>query len=367
MFRTFVSILAASVVLSAQTIAAPQRIAGVPPSTWSIGDGGPATGALLTPSALTWDRSGNLLIADWRNQRIRRLMADGTISTVISNVVNGVYVMAVDSQGNLYASVSPASVTDQAHIFEWAPNGSMTEIQSPGSMDVSPGIAIDAADNLYITDNAFGTGGFVWKRSPSGAVVKIAGSGAGGIAGNSGPALQVTLGGPHALTFDSAGNLLIVDFSGILRLNPDGTLTRFVQDWEPLKAAAAPDGSVYFFSDYYGIQRWTAAGGVVQFAGTEQESFSDGCALSGGQRVAKYASMSPADLAVDGAGRLYFADDFIDSGDPGWFYSDIQGRIRRIDPDGSIRTVAGSGSMPRNPRPEGWRCRPSFIIRKLWR
>jgi uncharacterized protein (TIGR03437 family) len=353
MFRTFVSILAASVVLSAQTMATPQRIAGVPPSTWPIGDGGPATSALLTPSALAWDRSGNLLIADWRNQRIRRLMADGTISTVIPYLTNGVYGMAVDSHGNLYTSVAPASVSDQAHIFEWAPNGSMTETQSPGTMDVSPGIAIDAADNLYITDNAFGTGGFVWKRSPSGTAVKIAGSGAGGVAGNSGPALQVTLGGPHALTFDSAGNLLIVDFSGILRLNPDGTLTRFAQGWEPLRAAGAPDGSVYFVGDYYGIQRWTAAGGVVQFAGTEQQSFSDGCALSGGQRMAKYASMSPADLLLDGAGRLYFADDFIDSGDSGWFYSYTQGRIRRIDPDGSIRTVAGTGSMPPESAPGG--------------
>ena len=82
MFRTLLSILAASVVLSAQ-MATPQRIAGAPPSTWPIGDGGPATAALLTPSALAWDRSSNLLIADWRGWRwLAQLMCLCVIETI---------------------------------------------------------------------------------------------------------------------------------------------------------------------------------------------------------------------------------------------------------------------------------------------
>ncbi len=354
MLRALVVILAEAAALQAQITVSPQRIAGVPPSAWPIGDGGPATDALLTPTALAWDRSGNLLIADSRNQRVRRLASDGTISTVFTQT-GSMYSMAVDSKGNLYTSVAAATVTDQPQLLEWAPNGSVTVIQSPGTMQVPPGIAIDAADNLYITDQAAEGGGFVWKLTPQGAAVKVAGYAVvGGIPGSSGPALQVTLGGPHALSFDSSGNLLIADWAGILRLNPDGTLTRFVGDWTwPVKIAGAPDGSVYFTSDYYGIQRWTAAGGVVQFAGTQQQDFSDGCALSGGQRVAKYASMDPADLLVDPVGRLFFADDFIDPYDPTSIYSFSAGRVRRIDPDGSIRTVAGSGNMPPETPPGG--------------
>jgi uncharacterized protein (TIGR03437 family) len=351
MLRILGFILAGAAFSAAQVTVFPQRIAGVPIAEWSIGDGGPASNALLTPTALAWDRAGNLLIADSRNQRIRRLAPDGTISTVVPQIA-GVYSMAVDSRGNLYVSVSPPAITAPAQILEIAPSGGGTQIAGAGSMSISPGIAIDGADNLYITDQTADGGGFVWKRSALGTVQKIAGSGTGGIPGQSGPALQVTLGGPHALAFDASGNLLIADWSGILRLNPDGTLIRLVQGWSPSKIVAAADGSIYWIGDYYGIQRWSPAGGVTQFAGTAQSGFSDGCALSGGKRVAKYASIDAADLTFDSAGRLYIADDHIAT-DPGWFYSYQQGRLRRIDPDGSIRTVAGTGSMPLETPPGG--------------
>jgi uncharacterized protein (TIGR03437 family) len=91
---------------------------------------------------------------------------------------------------------------------------------------------------------------------------------------------------------------------------------------------------------------------VTSFAGTAQSGFSDGCALSGGKRIAKYASFNPSDLVFDTAGRLYVADNFY-SWDTGSFYSPYAGRIRRIDPDGSIRTVAGTGSMPHESAPGG--------------
>ncbi|TFE38013.1 hypothetical protein E3E14_29610, partial [Streptomyces sp. ICN441] len=47
------------------------------------GDGGPATAARLhTPLSVTVDSTGNLYIADHGNHRIRKITADGTISTV---------------------------------------------------------------------------------------------------------------------------------------------------------------------------------------------------------------------------------------------------------------------------------------------
>lgn len=337
--------------LAAQITVTPLRLAGLSPASWPIGDGGPATGALLSPSALAWDRAGNLLIADNRNQRIRRLMPDGTISTVFSQD-GSVVSMAVDSKGNLYVSVLESLVPAQAHIFEFSPNGGRTEIPKPGLTYDAPGISIDGADNLYLTDNSDG-GGFVWKRSPSGALQKIAGNGVGGIPTQGGPALEVNLDGPHALAFDRSGNLLIADWSGILRLNPDGNLVRLVLGEGPSRIAPAADGSIYFIGDVYGIWRWDPAGGLASFAGTPQSGFSDGCALSGGKRIAKYASIDAADLALDAAGRIYIADNSHDTSDPGWHYSFAAGRIRRIDPDGSIRTVAGSGFMPHESAPGG--------------
>ncbi len=356
MFRVLLLVLVGTTPLVSQISVTPIRIGGLSPANWSIGDGAAATDALLDPTALAWDRAGNLLIADGRNQRIRRLTPDGVISTLLSQA--GVVSMAVDSKGNLYVSIYPSSYSDQGHILEFSPGGSETEIPNPGSSGIPPAIAIDAADNLYITDQGGVGGGFVWKRSPSGVVQEIAGSGAGGMPGQSGPALDVALGGPHALAFDRSGNLLIADWSGILRLNPDGTLIRLVggpaQFIAPLRIAAASDGAIYFINqDSYGISRWDASGGVTQFAGTPQDHFSDGCAMAGGRRVAKYASMNPADLILDTTGRLYVADNFNDPSDPGHLYYYSAGRIRRIDPDGSIRTVAGAGSIPHESAPGG--------------
>ena len=105
MFRRGLLLVAGNTPLASQLAVTPLRIAGLSPTAWSIGDGGPAGDALLGPSALAWDRKGNLLIADSRNQRIRRITVDGVISTLFNQ--DGVSSMAVDSQGNLYVSLYP--------------------------------------------------------------------------------------------------------------------------------------------------------------------------------------------------------------------------------------------------------------------
>jgi hypothetical protein len=227
MLRIWLLFLAASAPVASQITVPPVRIGGLSPADWSIGDGGPATDALLSPAALALDRAGNLLIADSRNQRIRRLTPGGAISTVVNQ--DGIVSMVVDSKGNLYVSVVAGSYPYNVQIFEFAPDGSKTEIPNPGSPGAAPKIAIDAADNLYLTDQLAQGGGFVWKRSASGATEIIAGkAGSIGTPSQGGPALQVTLDGPHALAFDHS-NLLIADDAGVLRLNPDGTLVRLFE------------------------------------------------------------------------------------------------------------------------------------------
>jgi len=341
-FRVWLLLLAGATPLASQIAVTPLRVAGLSPAAWSIGDGGPAVNALLSPAALTWDRSGNLLIADSRNQRIRRLTPNGAISTLF--IQDGVAGMAVDSQGNLYVSVYPTlyTTTEPGLIFQFSPAGVKSEIPNPGSPGFTPAIAIDTADNLYITDQPAQGGGLIWKRSPSGSVVQVVTAGSG-------------LAGPRGLAFDGSNNLLIADSEGILRLNPNGTVVRLLTDGfaRPRRIAVAADGSIYFIGDYYGIWRWSPSGGVTSFAGTPQPGFSDGCASAGGQRVAKYASLNPSDLVFDTAGRLYVADN--DAGVPysEAFYYSYAGRIRRIDPDGSIRTVAGTGVMPHESAPGG--------------
>ena len=76
-------LLLSTLPLAAQLTLAPVRIGGLSPNEWPIGDGGPAVDALFIPAAIAWDHKGDLFIADSRNRRIRRVSADGVISTLV--------------------------------------------------------------------------------------------------------------------------------------------------------------------------------------------------------------------------------------------------------------------------------------------
>ena len=47
-----------------------------------ISDGGPPTDAGLDPAAVAVDSAGNLYIAETQGNHVRRVSADGTISTI---------------------------------------------------------------------------------------------------------------------------------------------------------------------------------------------------------------------------------------------------------------------------------------------
>ncbi|HUM04522.1 MAG TPA: hypothetical protein VLT90_03615 [Terriglobales bacterium] len=65
-------------------------VAGVPHQSGYNGDGIPATQALLgTPTAVKLDRVGNLYIADWANNRIRKVDTSGIISTIAGIGISG--------------------------------------------------------------------------------------------------------------------------------------------------------------------------------------------------------------------------------------------------------------------------------------
>jgi uncharacterized protein (TIGR03437 family) len=99
------------------------------------GDGGPATAAALsTPGAVAVDAAGTLYVADNVNNRIRRVGADGIITTVIGSgaqsstgdggaasaaTVNNPFGIAFDSLGNLFIAESGANRVRK--VFNFAP------------------------------------------------------------------------------------------------------------------------------------------------------------------------------------------------------------------------------------------------------
>ena len=256
------------------------------------------------------DGAGNLFIADTGNHRIRRVDPTGTITTVTGT---GEYGFSGDG--------GPA---DQAQL------------------DFPSGVAVDGAGNLFIAD--YGNHR-IRRVDRAGTITTVAGTGRRGFSGDGGPADQAWLYSPHGVAVDGAGNLFIADQYNhrIRRVDPTGTITTvagtgeccFGGDGGPADQAqlndpdgVAVDGAGNLFiadTDNHRIRRVDPTGTITTVAGTGRPGFS-GDGGPADQALLRY----PSGVAVDGAGNLFIADT-------------SNGRIRRVDPAGTITTVAGGG------------------------
>ena len=142
------------------------------------GDGGPATAAMLNcPDGFHFDKYGNLYVADYCNDRIRKINTSGIITTIAGN---GIMASAGDG--------GPATAA------ECYPDYNM---------------CMDAIGDLFFCDNANST---IRKIDTSGIISTIAGDSTGAYtySGDDVPALGAPM-GPGAITFEENGLLLISD------------------------------------------------------------------------------------------------------------------------------------------------------------
>jgi hypothetical protein len=316
---------------TAQETAAPgttTTVAGTGQEGFS-GDGGPATQARLRlPWDVAVDPAGNILVADSDNNRMRRVSPDGMIATVVGTgpvsqgsfsgdggrateaTLNFPRTMALDRTGNLFIGdgynhrvrkVSPAgiitTVAGNGRAGFSGDGGPATEAR----LNTPVGLVADTAGNLFFVD-AYNHR--IRKVSPEGIISTVAGSGPTGYsqgvsAGDGGPATEARLNGPTGLALDRSGNLFIAETGDYFTASKRG----------------------------YRIRKVSAAGIITTVAGSDQKGYA-----GDGGPATQARLEAPLGVAVDSAGNLFISDN-------GNY------RVRKVDPNGIISTVAGTGKQ----------------------
>ncbi|HIE80717.1 MAG TPA: hypothetical protein EYQ03_08875, partial [Nitrospinaceae bacterium] len=158
-------------------------------------------------------------------------------------------------------------------------------------LNLPSGVAVDDKGNIYISDRSNNRVRVVDNK---GTITTFAGNGGDGYSGDSGPATKAQLSKPVGLALDKKGNLYIADRENnrVRKVNPQGIIT-----------TVAGDGSFFFMGDNGPSYRASIAG--------------------------------PTGIVVDKNGILYIADR-------------NNNRIRSVDTQGMIRTVAGTGQQDYN-------------------
>jgi uncharacterized protein (TIGR03437 family) len=188
------------------------------------GDGGAATSAALsTPAGVAVDSGGNVYIADYGTSTVRKVDSKGNISTIAGTGAWGrgadggpanktplanPFALALDSSGNLYMSD-----TGTASIRRIAADGTIQTVVS--NVDAES-LAVDAAGNIYFPNYLNST---VQKVLPNGTRFTIAGTGSPGFSGDGGAATSAQLNQPYGIALGASGTIYVADSNNqVIRL-----------------------------------------------------------------------------------------------------------------------------------------------------
>ena len=258
------------------------------------GDNGPATAAELTnPGGVAFDKFGNTFIADWGNNRIRKVDAMGIITTVAGTT------------GGYSGDTGPATTA---------------QLLMPTNL------TFDAGGNMYIADHynnvvrTINTAGIISTIAGNGFK---AGMGSGSFTGDGGQATAAEFYFPFDVEFGASGNLYIVDEGNerIRKVNSLGIVSTVVGNgvagytgdnvpattsalWSPTAIAVDKFGNMFIADDdNYRIRKVNTLGIITTIAGNG----TSGLLGNGGPATAAELSY-PEGVALDTCGNLYIAD-----------------------------------------------------------
>ncbi|AKT39594.1 RHS repeat-associated core domain-containing protein [Chondromyces crocatus] len=212
------------------------------------GDGGPALQAQVqAPRGLALGADGSVYIAEQGGHRVRKIAADGTITTVAGSGTAGFsgdggpatqaqlrnpLSVAVTEDGTLFIAD-----TQNHRIRRVGPDGTITTVAGTGTAGFSGdgglataarlgsprGVVVARDGGLFVVDHDNHRIRQVDRR---GRITTFAGTGIAGTTGDGGPARAARLRNPTAAVLDAEGTLHVADSTGYLirSITPDGVI-----------------------------------------------------------------------------------------------------------------------------------------------
>jgi len=257
------------------------------------GEGNPPLSARFsTPTGLALDPTGNLIVVDSGNNRVRQ------ITSAVNTVAGG-------------------------YTGDGGPS-------THSALNDPQNIVFDKHSNMYVVE---GNGNRVRKITAGGTITTFAGTGITGSGGNGGPATAATLNDPLGVAVDGNANVYIADNgNNIIRVvNKAGNISVFAQNttFSSLASLATDSANNVYAADQNACVIWkitpkavaSVIAGEVNNCGYNSDGIPATSALLN----------SPYGVGLDSSGNLYIGDT-------------SNNRIRMVNTAGTINTVAGNGT-----------------------
>jgi sugar lactone lactonase YvrE len=287
------------------------------------------------PFGIAIDGSGNLYVGDENNSLIRKITTGGSVSTLAGSSDGfadgagsaakffGTEGVAVDGGGNVYVAdylnnrIRKVTAAGVVTTFAGGTEGYADGTGSAAEFSAPKAVALDASGNVYVADV---NNNCIRKITPAGVVTTLAGGsntgpGNGAFADGTGTAAKFA--SPSGVTVDGAGNVYVADFNNfrVRKITPAGVVTTVAGSVDgesdgtgsaaefgaPQGIVVAPSGTLYVTDYLSTVRQITTNGAVTTIVGISGTGFLDGVGT-----VARVSG--PAGIAIDGSGNLYVAD-----------------------------------------------------------